>query len=120
MQAIIYLLNSFQSPPSVRKATSGFKVLEQTAKISIPAFREEGDLHTTHGVFQAVISIPAFREEGDKRLSLISMIPSLFQSPPSVRKATHSGGSDHCANRISIPAFREEGDQAVYPGGMDA
>ena len=60
------------------------------------------------------ISIPAFREEGD---ALVRVTPSkrpLFQSPPSVRKAT--GVTDSMigiCDLISIPAFREEGDTLV-------
>ena len=36
---------SFQSPPSVRKATELTDALEELDIISIPAFREEGDYH---------------------------------------------------------------------------
>ena len=34
----------FQSPPSVRKATIPLVAVVSTQTISIPAFREEGDL----------------------------------------------------------------------------
>ena len=64
--------------------------------ISIPAFREEGNLVFHYCRQTETISIPAFREEGD------------------------------CANRelangknISIPAFREEGDGG-FPGAGQA
>ena len=58
-------------------------------KISIPAFREEGDRHAVVVVDCAgLISIPAFREEGDSHLVV----------------------ADDSGKQISIPAFREEGD----------
>ena len=38
---------SFQSPPSVRKATSGNIATWPSYYISIPAFREEGDARIT-------------------------------------------------------------------------
>ena len=70
--------------------------------ISIPAFREEGDLiFFKYGVCADIISIPAFREEGDPRAA---------------------GPVDQSS--ISIPAFREEGDhkphpKPVYPGDFN-
>ena len=59
---------------------------------------------TTH------ISIPAFREEGDLDPFPEPVDLGLFQSPPSVRKATN--GVEFLLELlfISIPAFREEGD----------
>ena len=56
----------FQSPPSVRKATGCAESPQTLLWISIPAFREEGDLG----------------------LVRLRHFPSGFQSPPSVRKAT--------------------------------
>ena len=38
------------------------------------------------------------------------MYDKLFQSPPSVRKATLDTGDPVIISEISIPAFREEGD----------
>ena len=38
------------------------------------------------------------------------MLSNIFQSPPSVRKATYGWISVHDRLPISIPAFREEGD----------
>ena len=40
----------------------------------------------------------------------------IFQSPPSVRKATSRAATTYHLSTISIPAFREEGD----PGGLGA
>ncbi len=57
------------------------------------------------------ISIPAFREEGDQGFEFDLRIGDIFQSPPSVRKATLGYFCNNRAIPISIPAFREEGDQ---------
>ncbi len=40
------MARTFQSPPSVRKATVDFLERDKHKGISIPAFREEGDLFT--------------------------------------------------------------------------
>ena len=56
------------------------------------------------------ISIPAFREEGDRPLPHHPHPAPLFQSPPSVRKATQYLFEKNYWLMISIPAFREEGD----------
>ena len=50
----------------MRKATLDRPVLERLHGISIPAFREEGDIDYIFSDRYADISIPAFREEGDK------------------------------------------------------
>ena len=55
----------FQSPPSVRKATCHIPCNSSDMTISIPAFREEGDLTDALEELDIEISIPAFREEGD-------------------------------------------------------
>ena len=57
-------------------------------EISIPAFREEGDGGEELKARGGIISIPAFREEGDGKLSGCRTVLAVFQSPPSVRKAT--------------------------------
>ena len=56
--------------------------------ISIPAFREEGDLWQRECGSRIAISIPAFREEGDRQGPEALVFFEKFQSPPSVRKAT--------------------------------
>ena len=62
---------SFQSPPSVRKATSGNIATWPSYYISIPAFREEGDApQGPPPPHRNSISIPAFREEGDLPVSV--------------------------------------------------
>ena len=103
----------FQSPPSVRKATFFAIFLLLLLKISIPAFREEGDLTLANQFHRVEISIPAFREEGDAFLPFFFSFFSKFQSPPSVRKATFPISRFFSAKIISIPAFREEGDLLV-------
>ena len=106
-----------------------------TDKISIPAFREEGDrivplLLVSFRIFQ---SPPSVRKatftaaDPDFNPYIFQSPPSVwkatrwhmgafddkeFQSPPSVRKATfclHGCKGGFLA--ISIPAFREEGDR---------
>ena len=84
-------MDIFQSPPSVRKATPEIWRQRRGSTISIPAFREEGDIQGRRVKSAIAISIPAFREEGDKARSNTNYF--LW---------------------ISIPAFREEGD-----GNMD-
>ena len=79
---------AFQSSPSARRATGGIPDNAVYQGISIPAFREEGDLNLSRISQDALkISIPAFREEGD-----VAMFWEMNKT------------------RISIPAFREEGD----------
>ena len=75
----------------MRKATGFHPYSSPSLTISIPAFREEGDIQGRRVKSAIAISIPAFREEGDKARSNTNYF--LW---------------------ISIPAFREEGD-----GNMD-
>ena len=89
--------NPFQSPPSVRKATLGVLINGIKIIISIPAFREEGDLIVERWSQCSGISIPAFREEGD--LTIVA---------------------DSAERAISIPAFREEGDGSSSTRSSDA
>ena len=49
----------------MRKATPARVPGHRFHIISIPAFREEGDIEVGDKVTNEVISIPAFREEGD-------------------------------------------------------
>ncbi len=100
----------FQSPPSVRKATRPKPGKCRGGKISIPAFREEGDADRREVAPDLAISIPAFREEGDLKFSIQRPPYNAFQSPPSVRKATSFPAHQSPQVSISIPAFREEGD----------
>ena len=118
----------------MRRAT---KVLVQclaTVAISIHALREEGDIpYTTYINYEKGISIHALREEGDwerakEEISeyLFQSTPSVrratlhssfnprfapFQSTPSVRRATIRGRAFRVLGAISIHALREEGDK---------
>mgnify|MGYP007031287545 CR=1 FL=1 len=65
MFGTLLLCLQFQSPPSVRKATGSRLDFDQCGEISIPAFREEGDVKLSYSISAMGISIPAFREEGD-------------------------------------------------------
>ena len=81
--------------------------------ISIPAFREEGDLFHLHqyvilSVFQSPPSVRKATTDDDIWAYIFS-----FQSPPSVRKATELTDALEELDIISIPAFREEGDLGV-------
>ena len=72
----------------MRKATCIASFFVSCDAISIPAFREEGDVMVILTPLAKSISIPAFREEGDYALCTDAVKVHIFQSPPSVRKAT--------------------------------
>ena len=79
----------FLSTPSARRATRGVHQAARPSTISIHALREEGDL--LRSVRQDVrndISIHALREEGDGAGVSVFLIPWLFLSTPSARRAT--------------------------------
>ncbi len=77
------------SIPAFREEGDGAELPISTGfMISIPAFREEGDIQREKLTQEVEISIPAFREEGDL-VVLVVLHPGEFQSPPSVRKATN-------------------------------
>ena len=123
----------FQSPPSVRRATFAFLRLSVTVLcISIPTLRAEGDRCVIAGLVDCSISIPTLRAEGDAVTIEHELVGCLFQSPPSVRRATLLGGLNEpesqfqsppsvrratcdkpistCCMEISIPTLRAEGD----------
>ena len=124
----------FLSTPSARRATRVVAGACLGLDISIHALREEGDAGVDQIAHVLQISIHALREEGDCRCrfcsalpsyfyprpprggrlssSLVLVVPFLFLSTPSARRATcHIGASLH-VDRISIHALREEGDLA--------
>ena len=79
---------TFQSTPSGGKATNYVKVFRACGKVSIHAFRGEGDPPAHRAVDVGGVSIHAFRGEGDK-LGVVFPLPvCLFQSTPSGGKAT--------------------------------
>ena len=95
----------------MRKATQGKNGFAEHGWISIPAFREEGDTHfhrmaSVGTVFQSPPSVRKATQTILKR-----MWRRIFQSPPSVRKATTNPIRNRFTQGISIPAFREEGDR---------
>ena len=59
-------------------------------KISIHALRGEGDAETKRENREAEISIHALRGEGDKESTVNNPDGSVFQSTPSVGRATYS------------------------------
>ena len=56
------------------------------------------------------ISIHALREEGDDRSSWREIVPRIFLSTPSARRATSAVQVLDAMLNISIHALREEGD----------
>ena len=85
----VFIIRSFQSTPSVRRATKTVGRRALLLRISIHALREESDVFWT------------------KR----SACARTFQSTPSVRRATHVEIIDRWDVYISIHALREESDQ---------
>ena len=78
--------------------------------ISIHALRGEGD--STYALNNSInaISIHALRGEGDRRYPTIWRDPPVFQSTPSVGRATVYDISENMGLVISIHALRGEGD----------
>ena len=78
----------FQSTPSVGRATQIEKRIYQYQGISIHALRGEGDKQSRYKVYTSNISIHALRGEGDEKTPLYNRLVNLFQSTPSVGRAT--------------------------------
>ena len=111
-------------------------------KVSIHAFRGEGDLSAAEHRGLFIVSIHAFRGEGDVSRPRGCTWRNLFQSTPSGGKATvrlrqssrrplfqstPSGGKATCGSHrrrnsrtVSIHAFRGEGDQVPASCAPDA
>jgi len=129
----------FQSTPSGGKATDEGASAPLTHKVSIHAFRGEGDIlcgfpAQCAGEFQSTpsggkatdpdqrharigaVSIHAFRGEGDTCLSTRLATPAVFQSTPSGGKATPRCGGARIPRAVSIHAFRGEGDRSGARG----
>ena len=92
MKAKDLLFTLFQSTPSVWRATSSdFGIIIKHKEISIHALRVEGDDALDLNVRRAAdISIHALRVEGDNPPSIPVSLAILFQSTPSVWRATYS------------------------------
>ena len=80
--------HQFQSTPSVGRATQGSAIEDPGTDISIHALRGEGDKSRTIEIQSIAISIHALRGEGDITNLFINTIILLFQSTPSVGRAT--------------------------------
>ena len=103
-------LASFQSTPSVGRAT--FLGFNKACKfcISIHALRGEGDLNRAWTSSRKCISIHALRGEGDDSPTGDIAAAYQFQSTPSVGRATRYQGNKNFLRKISIHALRGEGD----------
>ena len=125
---------TFQSTPSGGKATGDPVLCKRIQRVSIHAFRGEGDGEALEGSYALLtVSIHAFRGEGDWIPShcwgvtdafqstpsggkatecdfAITCIVPMFQSTPSGGKATAWANTYEIAARVSIHAFRGEGD----------
>ena len=104
--------SSFQSTPSVGRATRCADWDNRHHKISIHALRGEGD--SAHLGFN--IHIDRFQSTPSvgraTRLLLWAHAESSFQSTPSVGRATRCADWDNRHHKISIHALRGEGDSA--------
>ena len=79
----------FQSTPSVGRATNIRRRVSKDRIISIHALRGEGDLaKRCDRCGKFYISIHALRGEGDKNISTERKANKVFQSTPSVGRAT--------------------------------
>ena len=123
----------FQSTPSVGRATHVILKMGSHTKISIHALRGEGDDQKSKEAIKTNISIHALRGEGDresnsetKDISHFNPRPPwggrqlsnflifekyLFQSTPSVGRATYYALVSDKTLHISIHALRGEGDK---------
>ena len=82
-------MQKFLSTPSARRATPELILQTRAPGISIHALREEGDLMAPDWALSAAaISIHALREEGDVEPLTAGVMPLLFLSTPSARRAT--------------------------------
>ena len=100
----------FQSTPSLRKATNCHESNVLDGGISIHTFLAEGD-YRIHIVFHSTQNfnphLPCGRRPG---IPLGSLTIRIFQSTPSLRKATRFSEILHCNCHISIHTFLAEGD----------
>ena len=78
----------FQSTPSVKRATRVFPDLCASYDISIHTLCEEGDDVNKFKQILQGISIHTLCEEGDGRGVINTMAAKIFQSTPSVKRAT--------------------------------
>ena len=78
----------FQSTPSGGKATEIAECRNRMSRVSIHAFRGEGDMGFIYPLAPRNVSIHAFRGEGDQEAADLITSALSFQSTPSGGKAT--------------------------------
>ena len=100
----------FQSTPSGGKATPLVDAPERADRVSIHAFRGEGDLVASTMMFVSALfqSTPSGGKATNTLIPLDDAV--LFQSTPSGGKATGRTVYDRYDALVSIHAFRGEGD----------
>ena len=110
---------TFLSTPSARRATRGVHQAARPSTISIHALREEGDL--LRSVRQDVrndISIHALREEGDGAGVSVFLIPWLFLSTPSARRATTTPATSAPMALYFYPRPPRGGRHAIFTNNL--
>ena len=100
----------FQSTPSVKRATPYPQQPLFVFQISIHTLCEEGDDVARLAEDLETISIHTLCEEGDVFVLSWQLPSKLFQSTPSVKRATSSYASSTGTFSISIHTLCEEGD----------
>ena len=100
----------FQSAPSVGRATCGLPILMLENEISIRALRGEGDYKAFTITFKELYFNPRPPWGGRQTWKKSEEILKLFQSAPSVGRATFPSSSGKSSASISIRALRGEGD----------
>ena len=103
----------FLSTPSARRATRRVKGQRPLSGISIHALREEGDPTAYCRCCFCRHFYPRPPRGGRQGAVALSMIPTVFLSTPSARRATAAVLPSQIASCISIHALREEGDPAA-------
>ena len=93
MAEVVYnVIDAFQSTPSVGRATLFPCCKTCNSYISIHTLRGEGDNYCLNGGEYDNISIHTLRGEGDLfKLFLRQLLQAVFQSTPSVGRATDFG-----------------------------
>ena len=100
----------FQSTPSVKRATNRNRNTTQQILISIHTLCEEGDSIVLTVKEDINISIHTLCEEGDLMRDNARQFFLIFQSTPSVKRATQTWANFGVVPLISIHTLCEEGD----------
>ena len=107
----LILVHRFQSTPSVRRATTDAKRIESRPTVSIHALRAEGDVTRVRIDRSTDCFNPRPPCGGRRTISRLSTAFSMFQSTPSVRRATGESWMYSGPLEVSIHALRAEGDR---------